>query len=42
MELLKIGDEMDLERIFNKPGIKPERKNSKTLKAQIGPIHPLW
>lgn len=42
MELIKIGNLEDMERIFNKPGIKPERRNSKSLKANTGPIHALW
>jgi hypothetical protein len=37
-----LGDEDEIDKIFNKPGIKPERKNSKSLKATIGPVHAVW
>lgn len=42
LELLHLGDEEEMDRIFNKPGIKQERKNSKSLKATTGPIHAVW
>lgn len=42
MELLKIGDAADLERIFNRNSNKQERKNSISLKALSGPIHAVW
>lgn len=42
LELLKIGDAADLERIFNRNSNKQERKNSISLKALSGPIHAVW
>ncbi len=43
LELLRIGDDADMERIFNRSnGGKQERKNSLSLKALTGPIHAVW
>ncbi len=42
LELLKMGDSADLERIFNRGSSKQERKNSISLKALTGPIHAVW
>jgi len=42
LELLKIGDEIEMERIFNRGANKQERKNSVSLKAMTGPIHAVW
>lgn len=42
LELLKIGDDADMERIFNRSSNKNERKNSASLKALTGPIHAIW
>ncbi len=43
LELLRIGDDTDMERILNRSsGGKQERKNSVSLKAMTGPIHALW
>lgn len=42
LELLKIGDDADMERIFNRTTGKAERKNSVSLKALSGPIHAVW
>lgn len=44
MELLRIGDVDEMDRLFNKPGIKVDRRNSLSLKALKlgGPIPALW
>lgn len=42
LDLLHLGDEEEMDKIFNKPGMKLERKNSKSLKATIGPVHAIW
>jgi hypothetical protein len=42
LELLRIGDDTDMERILNRSSGKQERKNSLSLKAMTGPIHALW
>jgi hypothetical protein len=39
MELLKIGDADEMDRILNKPGIRVDRRNSSSLKASRKPIH---
>lgn len=40
--MLRIGDSEEMDRIFNKHTIKRDRRNSKSLKADTGPVHALW
>jgi hypothetical protein len=42
MELMKIGDTADMERILDKHTLRKDRRNSLTLKAHRGPIRALW
>ncbi|CAF0738111.1 unnamed protein product [Brachionus calyciflorus] len=42
LELIKIGNVEEMERIFNKTVSTHERRNSKSLKATTGPIRALW
>jgi hypothetical protein len=41
IETLKIGDPEEMEKIFANIGSN-ENKNSKALRADVGPIKPLW
>ena len=43
MQLLRIGDPDELEHIFSKINVNTkEKKGSKELRADSGPIHALW
>jgi hypothetical protein len=42
LELLKIGDVDEMDRIFNKHSMGRDRRNSKTLKATGMNVHALW
>jgi len=42
MELIKIGNVVDMDRILDKHTLRKDRRNSKSLKAHRGPIQALW
>jgi hypothetical protein len=42
LEMLKIGDVAEMDKILNKPSTTIDKRNELSLKANKGPIHAIW